>query len=93
MKKDTKKNRVQFLVHEIPGEIHGEKCTYESDVFAYFPDENYDPRRGLKSCYAHVGQHSSCHPDYAKESRPATPAEYADLKAELESIGYSLEIL
>ena len=84
--------QVKFLIHTIPGEMHGEKCTWESDIFAYFPGEMADSKGNFMS-YAHIGQHSGCHPDYAKESRPATPAEYADLKAELESIGYSLEIL
>ena len=40
-----------------------------------------------------MGQHSSAHPEYAEESRPATPEEYAPLKAELESLGYNLEVL
>ena len=63
----------------------------ESDVFAYFPMmfeiDNF------KLCYAHVGQHSVCHPDYLKECKIATRHEYKELREELESIGYKLNIL
>ena len=85
MKKDTHKTKVQFLIDE--------KQSQWPEVFAYFPEENYDYDGQLKMSYAHIGQHSACHPDYAAESRPATVQEYADLKKELESIGYNLEII
>ena len=43
--------------------------------------------------YAHVGQHGSCSYDwYITDTKPAKPDEYANLKAELESIGYDLDI-
>lgn len=75
--------KVQFLVNE--------KDPENPDLFAYFPDSvHHDDYR---DCYSHIGQHSSCHPDYAAESRPATPEEYADLKAELENqVGYELDV-
>jgi hypothetical protein len=76
--------KVLFLVNETDPENH--------DVFAYFPEETHN---GIyKSGYAHVGQHTAVHPEYAAESREATPEEYADLKAELENqVGYNLEVL
>lgn len=77
--------KVQFLVNE--------KDPKNPDVFAYFPDENYDEKGTYKTGYSHIGQHSAVHPQYAAESRPATPEEYADLKAELESVGYNLAIV
>lgn len=40
----------------------------------------------LITCYAHVGQHGCAHIDATQEGRPATPAEYADLLAELRGI-------
>jgi len=43
--------------------------------------------------YVHVGQHGAA--DYnlvVGQSKPAQPAEYAELKAELENIGYNLEV-
>lgn len=63
------------------------------DVFAYFPYEPFDTEGDFNTCYAHIVQHSACHPDYAKECKEATPEQYKDLKEELESIGYVLEIL
>jgi hypothetical protein len=68
---------------------------HESEVFAYFPQLNYNKRKygnSVKTCYAHVGQHSLCHKDYAKNSEPANESEYLTLKQELESIGYDLKI-
>lgn len=52
-------------------------------IFPAYPGTNqYDAL-----CYAHVGQHSSCSYEwYRYNTRPATAAEYADLKRELESL-------
>ena len=75
--------RVEFLVNE--------KDPENPDLFAYFPDEIH--HGDFRTAYSHVGQHSSAHPAYAKESRPATPEEYQPLKAELESLGYNLEVI
>jgi hypothetical protein len=76
--------RVMFLVNE--------KDPGNPDLFAYFPEEDYDREGKLKTGYSHVGQHSAVSPEYAAESRLATPEEYADLKAELEGIGYNVEV-
>jgi hypothetical protein len=75
-------SKVMFLVNETEP---------NSDVFAYFPEERYNDK--YMSGYSHVGQHTGVHPDYAAESREATPEEYQDLKAELEGIGYNLQVL
>ncbi len=77
--------KVVFLVNESDPENH--------DVFAYFPEENYDNQGRMKTGYSHIGQHSGVDPRYAEESRPATPEEYQSLKTELESIGYNLDVL
>lgn len=66
------------------------------DLFAFFPEEYYNKEHlgeRFLTCYAHIGQHSACNSDYAKECKEATKEEYNDLKEELESIGYELEIL
>lgn len=46
-------------------------------------------------CYEHVGQHGSA--DYnhciSRLTTPATESEYKDLKKELESIGYNLNVV
>ncbi len=62
----------------------------DGDVVAFFPRE-FNGRMILS--YQHIGQHSDAHPDLVEELEPATPAEYAPLLAELQSIGYTgLEI-
>ena len=80
--------RVQFLIHEENISMLGTP----GDLFAYFPTEVAD-NNGNRLAYSHIGQHSACHPGYAQESRKATPEEYNELRAELESIGYSLTII
>ena len=47
---------------------------------------------GMASCYVHTGQHSACSLGWYRTTRPATEAEYAPLKRELERIGYHLKI-
>ena len=69
---------------------------FKGVVTAVFPDD--DEGDGTVSCYAHVGQHSACSRGWYRTTRPATPEEYADLKAELESYGppdahYNLKII
>jgi hypothetical protein len=45
------------------------------------------------TCYAHVGQHGTCSTGwYLEKTRAASPAEYAPLARELESIGYVLDV-
>ena len=81
---DEQATKVLFLVNE--------KDPNDPDLFAYFPEEEGD-RSGNKTAYSHVGQHSAASPAYAEESREATPEEYQDLKAELEGLGYNLDVL
>ena len=62
-------------------------------VFAIFPDDIADDKGNLTT-YAHIGQHSAICPEYVNITKceEATKEEYQDLKEELESIGYNLEI-
>ena len=66
------------------------------DVIALFPAEAaHVENDGMCSCYAHVGQHGSADPwAVINQTRPATPEEYASLKAELEGrpYGYRLKV-
>jgi len=65
----------------------------KGEVLAYFPDIDGE-NKGNKTCYAHIGQHSACHPDYLKKGRLAHPDEYNDLLNELRGQGYDdLQIL
>ena len=82
---DNNVTKVIFLVNE--------RDPKDPDLFAYFPEEIYDISGKYRVAYSHTGQHSSAHPDYAKESREATPEEYNNLKTELEGQGYKLEVL
>lgn len=87
MKKDKKPTDVKFLIEKPEGDL---PC----NVFAFFPKERYNhTENGTFTSYAHIGQYSPCHIDYANECRKATKEEYADLQKELESIGYNLNVL
>lgn len=61
-------------------------------ILALFPE--IEENRGLCSCYQHIGQHGSA--DYMhcvhNLTTWAKPEEYADLKSELEQIGYKLKV-
>ncbi len=64
-----------------------------SDVFALFPELPADTVGRLCTSYAHVGQHGGADYGYCiRQSRPARPEEYADLAAELTTIGYVLDV-
>lgn len=81
MKKDLEKTQVTFYKED-------------NSIFAYFPNEEFD-LHGNKTCYAHIGQHSACSPDYITEMQlvKASKEEYQGLFDELESLGYNLEVL
>ncbi len=75
--------QVKFLIEKPEGNL---TCS----VFAYFPKEKYSNLfSDMFTSYAHVGQHSACHKDYAKKCKAATYDQYKDLLKELESIGYN----
>lgn len=59
----------------------------DGHIYAYFPNEASD-LNGNKTSYAHIGQHSGCSPEYAKESIVCSNNEYEDLLKELVSGGY-----
>lgn len=66
---------------------------WKGTVFAVLPHE-VSTLKGEVTTYQHVGQHSSG--DYQtclKTSKPATTEESADLKAEMESIGYDVNVV
>jgi hypothetical protein len=62
----------------------------DGDVIALFPEEKFGE---YISSYMHVGQHSEATPALLNDLENATPQEFFDLKSELESIGYNLEVL
>ena len=78
------KIKVDVQFRKFKGDYNGQVTA----VFPYVTETVTDV-----ACYAHMGQHSSCAWDYTTMSTPATKAEYAPLKKELESIGYEVNII
>lgn len=65
----------------------------DGDIIALFPYEIFNFRGNVMS-YMHVGQHGeAAYEDAIMGSTPATEEEYADLKKELENIGYNLKLI
>lgn len=73
--------KVKFLIEKPEGDL---PC----NVFAFFPEIKGNNQPGMFSCYAHIGQHSACHIDYAKECKEAQINEYWPLLQELIGQGY-----
>ena len=74
--------QVKFLIEKPEGNL---PC----NVFAFFPDERYNYiEPDIYTSYAHIGQHSACHIDYANECKEAPEDEYTPLLNELIQIGY-----
>lgn len=61
------------------------------EVTAVFPDQPWDNYGRFLTCYAHIGQHGACAPQWAREQRDATQEERSALQAELHRIGYRIE--
>jgi hypothetical protein len=61
------------------------------EVTAVLTDHPYN--HALTTCYSHIGQHGGCDAGWVKAQRKSTPEEYADLLAELTSIGYDVAIV
>ena len=77
---------------------HGEPVVFrkwgDGTIIALFPDIPTENTGTFVSSYEHMGQHSSA--DYGaviSRTKPAKPAEYKELKEELEEIGYSLRVM
>lgn len=71
------------------------KWKESGDIIAFFPEEPGNWNATTCNSYEHYGQHGSASLDIVNDRKftvPATPDEYADLKAELERIGYDLDI-
>lgn len=63
----------------------------DGEITAVMPFDAGSP--GMMTCYAHIGQHSSCHIDWVKETFPASEEEYSALKAELTSAPFNYKFL
>lgn len=66
---------------------------FKGTIYALFPHEVAD-HNGCVTSYQHVGQHSSADYNHCiRTSKLANAKEYADLKKEMESIGYNINIV
>ena len=63
----------------------------DGEIIALFPYE-IENKEGHVMSYMHNGQHGGAVLGIILDTELATPSEYKDLKAELESIGYDLKI-
>ncbi len=61
---------------------------FRCGVTAVFPCEPADYSGNSMSCYVIVGQHGGCDYGWYNRTHAATPAEYAEIKAELEAQPY-----
>jgi hypothetical protein len=68
------------------------KFREKGEVIALFPDEQADNNTLNCLSYMHVGQHSAASFALVSETLPATRREYAELKRELQGIGYDLRV-
>lgn len=65
---------------------------YGGDIIALFPYNRV--ALGECSSYEHIGQHgATSYSVVISRTIPAVPADYQELKAELESIGYNLKVI
>ena len=64
----------------------------DGEIIALFPELHNYMESWLIESYIHIGQHGAASYHVVSETKLATPNEYADLKDELESIGYNLDV-
>lgn len=64
------------------------------DIIALMPNDSWQDGSGktLVTSYERIGQHSGASPELLEDLADATPDEYAELKIELEKLGYRLRI-
>lgn len=66
----------------------------DNQCIALFPAIAGDMNPDHCSSYMHIGQHGAAHySGVMRATRVASPEEYADLKRELEGLGYNLKVL
>lgn len=84
MQKDTEETVVVFR-----------KWPENGHIDALFPEVPWDYAGNECTAYARVGEHSGAsYYHVIQRTKPATPEEYADLKALLENVfGYNLRVL
>ena len=92
---DTEKTNVKFYLATYEANESDEQ-PYKEVIAVFVDDKWLDEEFNTHSfdCYAHLGQHSTCSESFlAEKCKKALETEYQDLKTELESIGYNLNII
>ena len=97
-RKDLKNLQAYRRVTDAEGKIKEDVVflVEDGDVLAVFPNTygTADRDKDTMTCYAHVGQHSTCTYDYANTLKTASESEYKELYDELTNyVGYDLNVL
>jgi hypothetical protein len=77
---------------DVPTIVIFRKCNNDDSVIAIMPELPFTDGGNDCTCYQHVGQHSGCN-GWHYFSRPCDPADYADLLAELQRVGYNVRVM
>lgn len=67
----------------------------DDEVIAIFPNNLYNKElygKTMVDSYMHIGQHSGCSVELIDELQDASFDQYKDLKNELQTIGYKLNL-
>jgi hypothetical protein len=83
--KEGEKQFTRVVFKMTPKGVHTDR-----ECIAFLLDA--EANAGNLMSYMHVGQHSEASIEFCVACHLATPEEYADLKTELESIGYDLKV-
>ena len=77
-----------------PVKVIFRKWKSNGEIIALFPEIPHDVNGVYSESYQHIGQHGAADPQGVVSiyTNPAIPEEYADLKRELEQIGYVLRV-
>lgn len=97
MIQDTEKTNVQFYLATYDANESDEQ-PYKEVIAVFIDNEDSKWHKDEQfTCYTHLGQHSTCSQSFlAQNCRKIdvnSTEEYQDLKTELESIGYNLNIV
>ena len=83
----------EIIAAQQPVKVLFRKWKKDGSIIAIFPELPGTQDATTCECYEHNGQHGAGDPAYIIQATTlAKPEEFADLKSELERIGYSLKV-
>ena len=80
----NKRKIEEKIIQKISIKFYFEKDS-KTEIFAII-DDKAEESRGLLTCYAFIGQHSACHPDYLKECKECKDHEFIKADGILNSL-------